>query len=104
MEIKQISYPAKGAFYLKKNIQREEKGILMQCGTAVFNKGEEFPYKSIDFHEISYLLSGKLEVEIKSGEKKIMNAGDLIYLNKDEVRQSKTLEDSKLLFFLVKDI
>jgi hypothetical protein len=31
-----------------------------------------------------------------------MNRSDLIFLNKDEVRKTETIEESKILFFLVK--
>ncbi len=100
MEIKNLSFPENT--YLKKIIQKQEKGVVVECGSVVLNKGTELPFKTLEFHEISYLISGKLKVSTKEDGEKIMNAGDLIYLSKEEIRKTETLEDSKILFFLFK--
>tara|TARA_R110002051_G_scaffold290773_3_gene354488 strand:- start:2733 stop:3044 length:312 start_codon:yes stop_codon:yes gene_type:complete len=101
MEVVKFSYPENDD-YLKYIIQKQEKGIAVDCGSVVLKKGKKLPYKTLEAHEISYLISGKLKVLTKDGNEKIMNQGDLIYLNKDEVRETETLEDSKILFFLFK--
>ncbi|TXD51398.1 MULTISPECIES: cupin domain-containing protein [unclassified Polaribacter] len=102
MEVIKLSYPEEDA-YLKYIIQKQEKGMAIDCGSVVLQKGQILPFKALDSHEISYLISGKLKVFTKDGNEKVMNAGDLIYLNKDEIRKTETLEMSKILFFLFKE-
>ena len=102
MEVIKLSYPENGG-YIKYIIQKKEKGVAVDCGTVVLKKGQLLPFKTLEAHEISFLISGKLKVLTKDGDEKIMNAGDLIYLNKDEIRETETLEDSEILFFLFKD-
>ncbi len=102
MEIIKLSYPVNGD-YLKYIIQKQENGIAVDCGSVVLKKGHVLPFKTLDAHEISYLVSGKLKVFTQDGNEKVMNQGDLIYLNKDEIRKTETLEDSKIIFFLFKE-
>ncbi|PQJ81447.1 cupin domain-containing protein [Polaribacter glomeratus] len=102
MEVIKLSYPENDC-YLKYIIQKQEKGIAVDCGSVVLKKGQKLDFKTLDSHEISYLISGKLKVFTKDGNEKIMNAGDLIYLNKDEIRKTETLEKSEILFFLFKE-
>jgi quercetin dioxygenase-like cupin family protein len=103
MEVIKLSYPEHGD-YLKYIIQKQEEGVALDCGTVVLKKGRVLPFKALDAHEISYLISGKLKVLTKAGDVQIMQAGDLIYLNKDEIRETETLEESKILFFLCKNV
>ena len=100
MEVLPLTYPEKD--YLKYLIQKQEEGVAVDCGSVVLKKGQVLPFKTLDSHEITYLVSGKLRVFTNNGNEKIMNQGDLIYLNKDEIRKTETLEDSKILFFLFK--
>ena len=102
MEVIKLSYPEEDA-YLKHIIQKQEKGLAVDCGSVVLKKGQILPFKTLDAHEITYLISGKLKVFTKDGNEKIMNSGDLIYLNKDEIRKTETLENCKILFFLFKE-
>ena len=102
MEVVKFSNPEQG-HYLKYIIQKQEEGIAVDCGSVVLEKGKTLPFKTLDAHEISYLISGKLKVLTKDGNEQILNQGDLIYLNKDEIRETQTLEDSKILFFLFKE-
>ena len=101
MEVVKLTYPENDA-YLKNIIQKQEKGVAVDCGSVVLKKGHTLPFKTLDAHEISYLISGKLKVFTKDGNEKLMTPGDLIYLNKDEIRKTETLEDSEILFFLFK--
>ena len=102
MDVVKLSYPEND--YLKYIIQKQEEGVIVDCGSVVLKKGQILPFKTLEAHEISYLVLGKLKVSTKDGDIKIMNNGDLIYLNKDEIRKTETLEDSKILFFLFKNI
>lgn len=104
MEVKKLIFPGAEDYYLKNIIQRRENGVAIQCGSVTLTKGQLLPFKTMDFHEIAYLIEGKLEVSTKDGNEEIMNQGDLIYLNKDEIRKTETLEDSKILFFLFCDV
>lgn len=101
MEVVKLTYPENDD-YLKYIIQKQEQGVAVDCGSVVLKKGQTLPFKTLDAHEITYLISGRLKVFTKDGDEKIMNQGDLIYLNKDEIRKTETLEDSKILFFLFK--
>lgn len=100
MEVTSLTYPKKE--YLKYIIQKQEDGITIDFGSVVLKKGHVLPFKTLYAHEISYLVSGKLKVYTKDGNQKIMKQGDLIYLNKDEIRKTETLENSRILFFLFK--
>ncbi|MDE0471082.1 MAG: cupin domain-containing protein [Ekhidna sp.] len=100
MEVKKLEFPQEGDYYLKNILEKREKGVNVQCGSVRLTKGEVLPFKTLDLHEVAYLISGKLEVSTEDGQKSIMNEGDLIYLNKDEVRRTETLENSLILFFL----
>lgn len=100
MEVTPLVYPEKE--YLRYIFQKQEEDLVINCGSVVLKKGQVLPFKTLDAHEITYLVSGKLKVFTKDGNEKIMTQGDLIYLNKDEIRKTETLEDSKILFFLCK--
>lgn len=101
MEVIKLTYPENDD-YLKYIIQKHEEGVAIDCGSVVLKKGQKLPFKTLDAHEITYLISGKLRVITKDDKEKIMHQGDLIYLNKDEIRKTETLENSKILFFLFK--
>lgn len=103
MDVVKLTYPENND-YLKYLIQKEEAGVAVDCGSVVLKKGRILPFKTLDSHEISYLITGKLKVSTKDGNEKIMTQGDLIYLNKNEIRKTETLEDSKILFFLFKKV
>lgn len=100
MELKKLEFPSEG--YLRDLIEKTQDGIAMRCGTVILKKGEKLPYKTMDSDEVSYLFSGRLLVYTKAGLKVEMKPGDLIYLHKDEIRETVILEDSKILFFLFK--
>ncbi|UAM97482.1 hypothetical protein K8354_14375 [Polaribacter litorisediminis] len=102
MEVLPLTYPKKD--YLKYIIKKQEEGVAVDCGSVVLKKGQVLPFKTLESHEITYLVAGKLKVFTKDGNEKIMIQGDLIYLNKDEIRKTETLEDSKILFFLFKKV
>ena len=102
MDVIKFSYP-ENEQYLKYIIQKQEEGVAVDCGSVLLKKGQLLPFKTLESHEISFLISGKLKVLTKDGNEKIMNEGDLIYLNKDEIRETETLEDSKIIFFLFKE-
>lgn len=104
MEVKKLTFPEVEEYYLKNMFQKNEQGVFAQCGSVFLTKGQVLPYKTLDFHEISYLVSGKLKVSTKDGGEKVMNEGDLIYLNKEEIRETETIEDSKILFFLFSEV
>lgn len=101
MEIKKLSFPEEE--YLKKVFEKQEQGVSIECGSVVLSKGQVLSFKALDFHEIAYLISGKLKVSTQAGDQGIMNPGDLIYLNKEEIRKTETLVNSKILFFLFKE-
>jgi len=100
MELKKLTFPKKGEHYLKYIFQKQEDGVTVDCGSVFLKKGEILPYKTLESNEISLLISGKLLVYTKDNQKTEMNPGDLIYIHKDEIRETETIEDSEVLFFL----
>lgn len=102
MEIKKIIFPGKDDYYLKNVIEKKVDGVALQCGSVTLSKGQVLDFKTLDFNEIAYLVRGKLKVFTKDGDVQIMKVGDVIYLHKDEVRKTETIENSNLLFFLFK--
>lgn len=104
MELSKIKFPQKGENYLKDIITKSKDGIDVRCGTVFLNKGEVLEYKTMDSNEIALLVSGKLAVSTQKEGTVEMNTGDLIYLDKEEIRKTETLEDSEVFFFLFKKI
>lgn len=102
MESKKLTFSKKGEHYLKYIFKKKEEGVTVECGSVFLKKGEILPFKTLDSHEISLLISGKLLVYTKDNQKIEMNSGDLIYINKEEIRETETKEDSEILFFLFK--
>lgn len=100
MELKKLIFPKKGEHYLKYIFNKKEDGVTVECGSVFLKKGEILPFKTLDSNEISLLISGKLLVYTKDDQKIEMNSGDLIYINKEEIRKTETIEDSEILFFL----
>ncbi|WP_264532325.1 cupin domain-containing protein [Flavobacterium sp. N502540] len=100
MEVKKLTFPKTGEYYLKYIFEKSENNVQASCGSVFLKKGEILPFKTLDSHEFALLLSGKLLVYTQNGAKVEMNAGDLIYIHKEEVRETETLEDSQVLFFL----
>ncbi|HAT79960.1 MAG TPA: hypothetical protein DCS17_00625 [Flavobacterium sp.] len=102
MELKKLTFPKKGEHYLSYIFQKKKDGISVDCGSVFLKKGEILPYKTLDSNEISLLISGKIWVYTKDNQKFEMNPGDLIYIDKEEIRETETIEDSEVLFFLFK--
>ncbi|WP_372974494.1 cupin domain-containing protein [Muriicola sp.] len=102
MELIPVIFPTEKEGYLKDLVYKTKDQVGVRCGTVVLKKGDRLPFKTLDYNEIAYLLSGKLSVYTKDGQKAEMNAGDMIYLDKEEIRETDTLEDSRILFFLFK--
>lgn len=100
MELKKLTFPKAGEHYLKYIFEKNENNARISCGSVFLKKGEILPFKTLDSHEISLLISGKLLVYTKDNQKTEMNSGDLIYINKDEIRETEVLDDSEILFFL----
>lgn len=103
MELIKIEFPSEDEGYLKNLIEKNSDHVNVCCGTARLKKGSKLPFKTLDYNEISYLFSGKLSVYTLEGFKVEMNSGDLIYLHKEEVRETITLEDSLVIYFLFKE-
>ncbi|HAY3535754.1 cupin domain-containing protein [Elizabethkingia anophelis] len=102
MELSKLIFPFPEENYLLDIFEKTEDNINIRCGTAFLKAGDVLPYKTLEYYEISYMLSGKAIVYNKNNEKAEMNSGDLIYIHKDEIRETVILEDSKILFFLFK--
>ena len=79
MELKKAIFPKKGDYYLKNIFEKIDESIQVQCGTVFLNKGDELPLKTLEYHEVAYLVSGKLMSYTKEQEY-IMNPSDLIYI------------------------
>ncbi len=102
MELNTMKFPKKGENYLKDIIKKSKDGIAVRCGTVYLNKGDVLPFKTMDSNEIALLVSGKLAVTTKNGGTVEMNKGDVIYLDREEIRKTVTLRNSEVFFFLFK--
>ena len=100
MECKKLTFPTESEYYLKYIFEKNDTNTQAKCGSVFLKKGDILPFKVLGFDEISFLLSGKLIVCTKGNQKIEMNNGDLIYIHKNEIRETQVLEDSQILFFL----
>ena len=72
-----------------------EKG----CGVVdlTFEEGGEGAFHQHPHEQISYLVSGSIEYEIKGVEKVILHSGDSIYVAPNQEHGCRALEKSRLL-------
>lgn len=98
MELKKLEFPSEA--YLKDLIEKQD-GIAVRWYSNP-EKEKSCLIKTLDYDEIALPVFRKASGVYKGWIKTEMNPRDLIYLHKDEIRETVTLEDSKLLFFLYK--
>jgi quercetin dioxygenase-like cupin family protein len=102
MEKFKLVYPNKKEGYLKELFSKKEEGVAISVGSVILKNGEYLQPKTLDKHEVSLLLSGRLEVTQMNGSIIEMQSGDFIFINKDEIRSTRCLEDSQIIYFLFK--
>lgn len=106
MEIKQITYPSSKEYYNKSffNIQNEQ--VDFQFGTVFLGKGTRIPEKGFtrhNCHEISIIQEGKIEMLNEDGSiKGYLKTGDVVYINALEAQAGNVLEDTQIMYTLIK--
>ncbi|MFT6755729.1 MAG: quercetin dioxygenase-like cupin family protein [Urechidicola sp.] len=106
MEIKQITYPSSEEDYNKPFFTIKNEQVDFQFGTVFLQKGTRIPEKGFtkhDSHEISIIQKGKIEMLNEDGSVKgYLKAGDVVYINALEAQAGNVLEDTQLMYTLIK--
>ena len=106
MEIKQIIYPSSEEDYNKPFFTIKNEQVDFQFGTVFLQKGTRIPEKGFtkhDSHEISIIQKGKIEMLNEDGSVKgYLKTGDVVYINVLEAQAGNILEDTQLMYTLIK--
>ncbi len=106
MIVKKIKYPLKNAHYNKSIFHIQKEKLDLQFGTVFLQKGTRIPEKGYtrhDSHEISIIQKGKIEMLNEDGSVKgYLKTGDVVYINALEAQAGNVLEDTQLMYTLVK--
>jgi len=106
MEIKKISYPFKEEHYNKSFFHIKNEKVDFQFGTVYLKKGTRIPEKGFTkhlSHEISIIQEGKIEMLNEDGSVKgYLTSGDVVYIEKLEAQAGNVLEDTQLMYTLIK--
>ena len=106
MEIKKISYPFKEEHDNKSFFHIKNEKVDFQFGTVYLKKGTRIPEKGFtkhDSHEISIIQEGKIEMLNEDGSVKgYLTSGDVVYIEKLEAQAGNVLEDTQLMYTLIK--
>lgn len=106
MEIKKITYPKKNEHYNKSLFQVKNEGVDFQFGTVFLKKGTRIPesgFTKHPSHEISIIQKGKIEMLNEDGSSKgYLQEGDVIYIKAFEPQAGNVLEDTSLIYTLIK--
>lgn len=106
MEIKKITYPLPDENYNKQLFHIENEGFSIQFGTVFLKKGTRIPEKGFSKNpeiELSIIQQGKIEMLNEDGSVKgYLNTGDVVYLKALEAQAGNILEDTKIIYTLVR--
>jgi quercetin dioxygenase-like cupin family protein len=78
-----------------------EQNAILKMGTARIQKGDWVPkqgHSSHEQHEVSVILSGKLEIE-SGGQPGLIQTGDVALIPAGEPHRAQALEDTELIWF-----
>ena len=84
---------------------RGPSGASVEVGTARLRAGERVPVEGESRHagiEISYVLSGVVDVVTESGTRRI-SQGDLVIVPRNEWHYSQVLEEATLIYAFFED-
>jgi len=106
MEIKKITYPSPKEYYNKSLFHIKNEQIDFQFGTVFLKKGTRIPEKGFTKHpnhEISIIQKGKIEMLNEDGSSKgYLQEGDVVYIEAFEAQAGNVLEDTSLIYTLIK--
>tara|TARA_B110000091_G_scaffold110905_1_gene120141 strand:- start:9 stop:329 length:321 start_codon:yes stop_codon:yes gene_type:complete len=106
MIIKKIKYPLEHEKHTKLIFQIQQENIKLQFGTVFLKKGTRIPEKGFTkhaSHEISIIQKGKIEMLNEDGSiKGYLKTGDVVYIKALEAQAGNVLEDTQLMYTLIK--
>jgi signal-transduction protein with cAMP-binding, CBS, and nucleotidyltransferase domain len=106
MIIKKIEYALKNAHYNKSIFHIQKEKLDIQFGTVFLQKGTRIPEKGFTKranHEISIIQKGKIEMLNEDGSiKGYLKTGDVVYIKALEAQAGNVLEDTQLMYTLIK--
>jgi ethanolamine utilization protein EutQ (cupin superfamily) len=106
MEIKKITYPLPREYYNKRHFNINDNQVDIQFGTVFLQKGTRIPEKGFtkhESHEISVIYEGKIEMLNEDGSVKgYLTSGDVVYIEKLEAQAGNVIEDTSLIYTLIK--
>lgn len=107
MEIKKITYPLQDEHYNKSIFHITNRKVDFQFGTVSLKKGTRIPEKGFTkhpSHEISIIQKGKIEILNEDGSSKgYLQEGDVVYIKAFEAQAGNVLEDTKIIYTLIKE-
>lgn len=101
MEVFRLKYPSAPERVLLLLELKPEQWASLKMGTVRLNKGEWVPvegYSKHKQHELSVILSGRLEVEC-AGEQFMLQAGEVSLIPAEEEHRARATEDAELIWF-----
>lgn len=106
MEIKKITYPTVDEHYNKSFFHIKNEKIDFQFGTVFLKKGTRIPetgFTKHDSHEISIIQEGRIQMLNEDGSiNGNLEKGDVIYIEAFEAQAGNVLEDTKIIYTLIK--
>ncbi|SNY95322.1 hypothetical protein [Flagellimonas pacifica] len=106
MVVKRITYPLPKEHYNKSLFQIQKEQTAFQMGTVFLKKGTRIPEIGFTRHpsyEISIIQKGKIEMLHENGSiKGYLKSGDVVYLEAFEAQAGNVLEDTNLIYILIK--
>lgn len=106
MEIKKIKYPSSTEHYNTSLFHIKNEQVDVQFGTVFLKKGTRIPEKGFTKHaclEISIIQKGKIEMLNEDGSSKAyLKEGDVVYIKAFEAQAGNVLEDTSLIYTLIK--
>ena len=106
MEIKKITYPKPNEHYNKSFFHVQKERTEFQMGTVFLKKGTRIPevgFTRHPSHEISIIQHGNIQMLNEDGTiKGYLKSGDVVYLEAFEAQAGNVLEDTKLIYMLIK--
>jgi quercetin dioxygenase-like cupin family protein len=106
MKIKKITYPTQDEFYNTSILHIKNEKLEIQFGTVFLKKGTRIPEKGFTkhaSHEISIIQKGKIEMLNEDGSVEgYLKTGDVVSINALEAQAGNVLEDTQLMYTLIK--
>ncbi|NKB39282.1 MAG: hypothetical protein GKR93_19295 [Gammaproteobacteria bacterium] len=100
MELLKLSYSEQEV--LKPLLELQTEQIGLQLGTARILKGMKLPEQGescFSMHEISIVISGRLQIESEqTNEKHVMEQGNIVSITPNQYSRTTALEDTHVLY------